>query len=272
MKPGDPRLDKPGVPVSGSLRILECEGVAEQMARQALLGPIPHIPGVEGRKTVKIEDCGESLVPLSDFAPGFIAVRPEYALHGYRAAIREAFVRERVARMLHDAARLLPRPYMLLLWDAWRPTALQEEIFAEHRERLRRQHPEYREDRLIRETETYVSLPSRKPKSPAPHSTGGAIDLTICDGACRPVPMGTGFDYFGPEAATRYFEERLDRGERLNEGEREALRNRRLLYGVMTAQGFTNYREEWWHFDFGDQFWGLIMGETSIYGGRDTVG
>lgn len=270
MKPGDPRRNKPGVPVSGPLRILECEGVAEQMARQTLLAPIAYIPGVEGRKTVKIEDCGESLVPLSGFAPSSIAIRPEYALRGYRAAIHEVFVRERVARMLLDAARLLPRPYRLLIWDAWRPIALQEEFFAEQRERLRRQHPEYHEDHLIRETESYVSFPSRDPKSPAPHSTGGAVDLTICDETGQPVPMGTGFDHFGPEAATRYFEEHLERGERLNEEEHEALFNRRLLYGVMTAQAFTNYRKEWWHFDFGDQFWGLIMGGTSIYGGRDT--
>lgn len=139
--------------------------------------------------------------------------------------------------MLLDAARLLPRPYRLLIWDAWRPTALQEELFAEHRERLRRQHPEYHEDHLIRETESYVSFPSGDPKSPAPHSTGGAVDLTTCDETGQPVPMGTGFDHFGPEAATRYFEERLERGERLNEEEREALFNRRLLYGCDDSAG-----------------------------------
>lgn len=34
----------------------------------------------------------------------------------------------------------------------------------------------------------------------------------------------------------------------------------------MAAQGFTAYHEEWWHFDHGDQFWGLVMGRPAIYG------
>ena len=43
-------------------------------------------------------------------------------------------------------------------------------------------------------------------------------------------------------------------------------RHRDLLRGAMRAEGFTNYSEEWWHFDFGDQFWGLVTGHPAIYG------
>ncbi|KAG0505300.1 MAG: D-alanyl-D-alanine dipeptidase [Candidatus Udaeobacter sp.] len=35
----------------------------------------------------------------------------------------------------------------------------------------------------------------------------------------------------------------------------EALRNRRLLYWIMREAGFANYPYEWWHFDWGTQFW-----------------
>ena len=34
----------------------------------------------------------------------------------------------------------------------------------------------------------------------------------------------------------------------------------------MIEQGFTSYAEEWWHFDYGDQFWGSITGQDAIYG------
>jgi len=233
--------------------------------------PIPELPGVEGRKDVQIVDCGEPLVPLSGFAPDLIIVRPQYALCGYLHAISEAFAREKVAKTLRDAAQLLRPSYRLLIWDAWRPKALQEELFLEYREKLRRAHPEYSEERLARETEIYVSLPSRDASVPAPHSTGGAVDLTICDPNGQSVPMGTDFDHFGPEAATRFFEERILSGEELSEQERLTLGYRRLLFWVLTMQGFTSYREEWWHFDFGDQFWGRITGRPSIYAERDNA-
>ena len=41
---------------------------------------------------------------------------------------------------------------------------------------------------------------------------------------------------------------------------------RRLLFWAMADQGFTAYVEEWWHFDFGNQFWGSITGHPAIYG------
>lgn len=35
----------------------------------------------------------------------------------------------------------------------------------------------------------------------------------------------------------------------------EAMRNRRLLYWAMQAEGFANFPLEWWHYDFGNQSW-----------------
>lgn len=42
--------------------------------------------------------------------------------------------------------------------------------------------------------------------------------------------------------------------------------NRRLLYTVMVEAGFTNYPLEWWHYDYGDQFWGHLSKRDAIYG------
>ena len=44
--------------------------------------------------------------------------------------------------------------------------------------------------------------------------------------------------------------------------------NRRLLYNVMTAAGFTNLPSEWWHFDYGDGMWAQLKNENAIYAGR----
>ena len=46
--------------------------------------------------------------------------------------------------------------------------------------------------------------------------------------------------------------------------------NRRLLFHAMTGAGFTNYRGEWWHFDFGNQRWANIAAVPhAIYGAAE---
>jgi zinc D-Ala-D-Ala dipeptidase len=44
---------------------------------------------------------------------------------------------------------------------------------------------------------------------------------------------------------------------------------RRTLFWAMAGQGFTAYVEEWWHFDHGDQFWGLATGNPAHYAAAD---
>lgn len=74
------------------------------------------------------------------------------------------------------------------------------------------------------------------------HSRGATLDLTVlqCDGLgldCKPLDMGTEFDYFGSRANTESPE--VDATHR---------RNRHLLREAMAAQGFRNYPMEWWHY------------------------
>jgi D-alanyl-D-alanine dipeptidase len=79
--------------------------------------------------------------------------------------------------------------------------------------------------------------------------------------------MGTDFDHFGPEAATRYLEDLSDERELTGE-QKEALQNRRFLYDVMKKSGFSNYPEEWWHWSTGDNMDAANMGkEFAVYGG-----
>lgn len=82
-----------------------------------------------------------------------------------------------------------------------------------------------------------------------------------------PLNMGTDFDYFGPEAATTYFEDQA-KTRTLTASENEALMNRRFLYTVMKSAGFSNYPEEWWHWSYGDSMDAASVGKpNAIYGG-----
>lgn len=74
------------------------------------------------------------------------------------------------------------------------------------------------------------------------HSRGATVDLTLlqCDAVatrCRPLDMGTDFDFFDPLAHTQ--------AEGLTAQQRE---NRQRLRVAMEGGGFSNYRLEWWHY------------------------
>jgi D-alanyl-D-alanine dipeptidase len=70
------------------------------------------------------------------------------------------------------------------------------------------------------------------------HSRGGTVDLTLvnlADGA--ELPMGTPFDFFGPESWPDHTG--IPAAERAH---------RLLLRQMMTRHGFRPLKEEWWHF------------------------
>lgn len=77
------------------------------------------------------------------------------------------------------------------------------------------------------------------PRTGGTHPRGIAVDLTLVEAATgRDLPMGTGFDDFSALSAHG----------RLDGLTPEALRNRALLLGLMTACGWEHYAPEWWHY------------------------
>jgi D-alanyl-D-alanine dipeptidase len=70
------------------------------------------------------------------------------------------------------------------------------------------------------------------------HNRGAAIDLTLVDASSgKPLAMGTPFDAFTTRSHTA-------------NASGKSLRNRLTLKRAMEAEGFRNYRREWWHYDF----------------------
>lgn len=74
------------------------------------------------------------------------------------------------------------------------------------------------------------------------HSRGGTVDLTLLqcddrDADCRPLDMGTGFDWFATLANTDS-----------PEATAAQRANRHVLLDAMATQGFRNYPMEWWHY------------------------
>jgi len=219
------------------------------------LNPIPRLQANAGWREIEIAGVDEPLVPV-DGIGARIFDRAEYHAWGLPGSLSRSWVRAGVATRLARVAAGLPDGFSLVVWDAYRPLEVQAALFDAYLAELVAVHPEMPAESLEEAAARYVTPPSRSLVAPPPHLTGGAVDLTLghADGSIR--DLGTSFDAFVPEAETHAFE-------RTNSAARDL---RRLLFWSMHAEGFTNYPEEWWHFDFGDQFWALVTGETAIYG------
>lgn len=216
--------------------------------------------------TLPIEECREELVPAS-LVPDKLLVHPIYFLNGIEGALPECYVRRGVLTLLLEAADRLPPGFRLVLLDGWRPVPLQTALFNKYREELREAMPFKNDEELGSLATRFVASPSSHPERPSPHLTGGAVDITIVDDKGFCLYMGSSFDETTDRSGTAYYEKKASSGGAMPGKTLEALDNRRMLFAVMTGAGFTNFPDEWWHFDYGNQNWAFMKGKKSAFYG-----
>lgn len=125
------------------------------------------------------------------------------------------YIRKEPAQMLQRIQRDLQKQRLrLMIWDAYRPFQVQK-IFWN-----------------ILPDERYIAKVSN-------HNRGITVDVTLVDILGNQLSMPTGFDDFSIRAHASY--------EKLAP---EAKQNRAILKYVMEKHGFTNFKTEWWHFDY----------------------
>lgn len=218
--------------------------------------PLVDLSGTFDWGKVPVEECREQLVELPGEPSGKLYARSKYYADGIAGAIRRVFVRETVRSMLTSATMALPSGMKLVIWDGWRPIEVQRALYGDLRGTWHQGNPIRLDD--------YVANPASRSLRVPPHITGGAVDVCLVDNFANLIDMGTDRDYIGPEANTAYFEQKYAEVN-LTERELGYLRSRRLLYWVMRESGFTNYPFEWWHFDYGNQLWGLFAAQSAFY-------
>lgn len=213
--------------------------------------------------SIPIKECNEPLVCLNECG---IACYPQYYNQGIPGALSKCYARKGVMEKLREAESRLPSGLRLLVWDAWRPVRVQEQLYWKRFNTVKESNSDLSDQEIHALTVKYVTYPSLDSSRPAFHFTGGAVDVTLTDAQGKVIPMGTDYDHFGEEARTDYFEKKLQGGLGLRPEEILFMENRRLLFDTMRAVGFTNYPEEWWHYDYGNQIWGALVGRDAIYG------
>jgi len=198
-------------------------------------------------ESVAVHDDHEPLVDLAGYPFVLDCV---YHRRGWTASA-DMFLRRGVADRLAEIQQRWRGRYLFKIFDAYRSRTVQHAIYDWYERLLRREHPDWDESRLGDETQRFVTRATDPARIP-PHSTGGAVDLTLVDATGRELDMGTGFDHFGPEAVPDYFEA-AHRDATVRE-------HRRVLTHAMLASGFTVDDTEWWHFDLGNQSWAVRSG------------
>lgn len=186
---------------------------------------------------------GEPLVSLAEYAPSLVIHRP--------AVI--PYLRRTVAEMVERACQALPDGYRLGAVDAWRPFVRQQRIYQFLWESAKEAFPN-RDDVALRRTVCRWVAPVDQ-KAPPGHCTGAAIDVFLLDSEGEQIDVWSPYDRW--QAASTYTIG-------LHE---EPAKARTILVEAMLGAGFSNCRDEWWHYSYGDAGWAVRMGETScVYG------
>ncbi|PZD71363.1 D-alanyl-D-alanine dipeptidase [Acaryochloris thomasi RCC1774] len=221
---------------------------------------------------IPIVESGETLLPVPKVQ---FAHQTPHAYEALGAPYGEAspyFVREQVLDALVKAQKGLQeqRPHwQIFLFDAYRPVAVQEfmvnyafqEALAQQNLKLEQLTP-LKKESLWEQVLQIWALPSLDPKTPPPHSTGGAVDVTLYDrNAQQLIEMGSPIDEMSMRSQPQHFAE-LAQAPHLSEAERTlaqtAAHHRQILYDAMQSAGFQRHLGEWWHFCLGDQMWAWL--------------
>jgi len=225
---------------------------------------------------IPILDCGEPLQPLP---PSLLRLEPHpYRRLGAPYGDGASPFRLRsgvIGRLLAADAELAagPEGWRLAIFDAWRPVAVQrfmvehsiaEECRARGLDPNRADGPA--RQAVVAAVARFWAEPSPDPTTPPPHSTGGAVDLTLADATGRPLAMGGAIDAIGQVSEPDHFALAAAADPASEAAQWQRRRDR--LAAVLAAAGFARHPNEWWHFSHGDQLWAWSRGESTAHYGR----
>lgn len=158
------------------------------------------------------------------------------------------YLREAVANMLNRAQEALPAGYHLRAGTCLRTLSMQKGGWDGYFNRMKEEHPGWPLSALRRATNHYFAPYNQK--APPGHCTGGAVDVGLLD------PQGNALDMTAP---TKGWEAAYTWSHKISP---ESRKNRMLMVEAMLQAGFSNCRDEFWHYSWGDSAWAVRTGQT----------
>lgn len=155
------------------------------------------------------------------------------------------YLRQTVAEMLENAAHSLEPAYKIAVVDAWRPFQRQVRIYQWMHANLMVAKPDISHAAARRMLCRFVAPIDQK--APPGHTTGAAVDVNLLDSNGKLLDTVSPF-------------KRLDGAPTFVFGlDPTAHDNRMVLVQAMLGAGFSNCRDEWWHYSYGDAGWAVRM-------------
>ncbi len=186
---------------------------------------------------VRIDENHDPLVDIRDRCPTAIVLD--------RAC---PFLRRHVADLLNAALGSLPAGLNLQIGTGMRTIGMQSAGWDRYHAQLRADHPNWPLSTLRRATNRFFA-PYDQPAPPG-HCTGGAVDVTLLNEAGEIMDVTSPLE--GWTAAPTW-------SARISETART---NRMVLVDAMLGAGFSNCRDEYWHYSWGDSAWAVRTGQT----------
>jgi D-alanyl-D-alanine dipeptidase len=203
--------------------------------------------GDESVKRIPVKECNEPVVDLLVDFPGLSF--DLHRLHVQTLSKSVSHARRSIAEKLVQAQALLPQGVRLLVKECHRPMWVQKKSWDGYCKFLKSLYPQWSDEQIYLECSKLNA-----PLDVAPHTTGGAVDLTLTNEKGEWLEMGTEFNASPLETAGATYTDAQNISELAKE-------NRKLLVSVMTEVGFVNYPTEWWHWSYGDKYWALMTGQ-----------
>ncbi|MEH1777435.1 MAG: M15 family metallopeptidase [Nostoc sp.] len=216
---------------------------------------------------IPIFECGEPLIaiPLELFAVE--SPHPYEKLGAPYGDRSPYYLRQSVIENLLQAQNylnVLHPNWRIQIFDAYRPIAVQQFMvdysFAQALQDRGLTEVELSPNQRQEIWEVVYAIwaaPSLDEKTPPPHSTGAAVDVTLVDDAGQIVNMGSPIDEMSERSHPDYYAN-SDRPEM-----QKYHTHRQLLQDVMLKAGFQRNPREWWHFSVGDQMWAWLNNQSN---------
>lgn len=223
-------------------------------------------------QNVPIQDCGEPLIaiPLENFSVE--TPHPYQKLGASYGEKSPYYLRSKVIEALIQAQTYLQQQYSgwkIHIFDAYRPVAVQQFMVDYTFTSLLKEKglildslSQREKDNLWQQVYQIWAIPSDDLTTPPPHTTGGAVDITLIDNQNQLLDMGGMIDELSERSQPNYYANHTDN---LGQGYHQ---KRELLNQIMTKAGFLRHPGEWWHFSLGDQMWAWQGQKAIAYYGR----
>ncbi len=157
------------------------------------------------------------------------------------------YFRKTPAELLNRAQASLKEGMKLRVHAVLRTRTMQKRGWDNYFKRMQEEHPQWPLSALRRATNKYYAPYDQF--APPGHCTGGAVDINLLD------KDGNSLDLIAP---TQGWEAAYTWSDLISP---EAKKSRMTMVNAMLEAGFSNCRDEYWHYSWGDSAWAVRVGE-----------